>query len=82
MTGFVKRFLGNRKREASGQENPSQEADGPKYWLNLDPGGVKLHKESCRFVAWAAEPKWKRFDTENDAYASTARNVRKCRACW
>ena len=53
-----------------------------KYWLNFDSTGVKLHKETCKYVEWAIEPKWKKFDTENEAYASTSRKIQKCGICW
>ena len=82
MTGFVKRFLRNREREALDQEDLPQVAEAARYWLNFDSTGVKLHKDTCKYAAWAVEPKWQRFDTEEEAHTSTSRKIRKCGLCW
>ena len=41
-----------------------------------------MHKETCQYVSWAVEPKWKKFDSEQDARASTRRAIKECGICW
>ena len=78
----MKRFLRNRDKEAKDPEGLTPGADAPKYWLNFDSTGVKLHKDTCKYVVWAVEPKWQKFDTEDDVYASTSRKIEKGGCCW
>lgn len=53
------------------------------YLINFDPTTRDtLHIEDCKHVAWATEPKWKRFDTEEEARRSTSESrLRECQDC-
>ena len=52
------------------------------YWLNFDSARVTLHTVDCSFAKyWAQEPKWKKFDAEEDAHRATCRDVHECAHC-
>ena len=55
------------------------------YWINFDPPTARdtLHIEDCEHAKqWAQEPKWKRFDTEEEARRSTSESrLHECEDC-
>ena len=55
------------------------------YWINFDPptGVNRLHRGDCEHVRkWARPPKWRRFETEEDARNAVAESrLRECKDC-
>lgn len=53
------------------------------YWINRDVDWDTLHQDNCAHaLKWAREPKWRRFDTQEEARRSTSESrLRECEGC-